>query len=157
MSLGNYQVSVSIPTACLMLTCRGQYLYQPSFGLYANIIQPVLIGFIICAMILCTGPTGFAGNPARDLGPRIAHALLPILKNPRIGSEWWYAWVPVLAPLCGGAAAGGLYRGWVTILKGQVKTDPNPFATNALGNSSVVASGNASAIAVGLGPNDALP
>lgn len=47
--------------------CRGQYLYQPSFGMYSNIILPCLIGFVICSMILATGPTGFAGNPARDL------------------------------------------------------------------------------------------
>lgn len=122
-----------------LLTARGQYLYQPSYGMYSNIVQPLLIGGIIGTMILCMGPTGFAGNPARDLGPRIAHWLLPIPKNPRVGSEWWYAWIPVIAPLCGGAAAGGLYRAWLTILKGMVVPDTNPFATNALGNSQVTA------------------
>ncbi len=55
------------------------------------------------------GPTAYAANPARDLGPRLAHALLPIPgKGP---SEWCYAWVPVLAPLVGGALAGVLYIG----------------------------------------------
>lgn len=50
------------------------------------------------------GPTGYAINPARDLGPRIAHALLPIRgKGP---SDWGYAWVPVAGPLVGGALAG---------------------------------------------------
>lgn len=50
------------------------------------------------------GPTGYAINPARDLGPRIAHALLPIRgKGP---SDWGYAWVPVVGPLVGGALAG---------------------------------------------------
>jgi len=50
------------------------------------------------------GPTGYAINPARDLGPRIAHALLPIKgKGP---SDWSYAWVPVVGPLIGGALAG---------------------------------------------------
>jgi len=122
-----------------LLTARGQYLYQPSYGMYSNIIQPILIGGIIGTMILCMGPTGFAGNPARDLGPRIAHAILPIPKNPRVGSEWWYSWIPVIAPLLGGAAAGGLYRAWVTVLKGMVVPDTNPFATNALGNSQVTA------------------
>lgn len=49
------------------------------------------------------GPTGYAINPARDLGPRIAHAVLPIKgKGP---SDWSYAWVPVLGPLVGGAVA----------------------------------------------------
>ena len=50
------------------------------------------------------GPTGYAINPARDLGPRIAHAILPI---PNKGSgDWSYAWVPVVGPLIGGALAG---------------------------------------------------
>jgi glycerol uptake facilitator protein len=50
------------------------------------------------------GPTGYAINPARDLGPRLAHALLPIKgKGP---SDWSYSWVPVVGPLIGGAIAG---------------------------------------------------
>ena len=50
------------------------------------------------------GPTGYAINPARDLGPRIAHALLPI--TGKGGSDWSYSWVPVVGPLLGGLAAG---------------------------------------------------
>ncbi|MGW9112465.1 MIP/aquaporin family protein [Microbacterium sp. NPDC055683] len=49
------------------------------------------------------GPTGYAINPARDLGPRIAHALLPI--KGKGSSDWSYAWVPVVGPLIGGALA----------------------------------------------------
>ncbi|WDH77559.1 aquaporin family protein [Microbacterium esteraromaticum] len=49
------------------------------------------------------GPTGYAINPARDLGPRIAHAILPI--KGKGGSDWGYAWVPVVGPLVGGAIA----------------------------------------------------
>ncbi|MFT4215999.1 MAG: MIP/aquaporin family protein [Micropruina sp.] len=50
------------------------------------------------------GPTGYAINPARDLGPRIAHAILPI---PNKGSsDWGYAWVPVVGPIIGGVLAG---------------------------------------------------
>ena len=49
------------------------------------------------------GPTGYAMNPARDLGPRIAHAILPIAGKG--GSDWAYAWVPVLGPLAGAFAA----------------------------------------------------
>nr|WP_228514552.1 MIP/aquaporin family protein [Frondihabitans sp. VKM Ac-2883] len=49
------------------------------------------------------GPTGYAINPARDLGPRIAHAFLPI--KGKGGSDWGYAWVPVVGPLVGGALA----------------------------------------------------
>lgn len=50
------------------------------------------------------GPTGYAINPARDLGPRIAHAILPI--RDKGSSDWAYAWVPVAGPLIGGALAG---------------------------------------------------
>ncbi|HRL49048.1 MAG TPA: MIP/aquaporin family protein [Propioniciclava sp.] len=50
------------------------------------------------------GPTGYAINPARDLGPRIAHALLPI--KGKGGSDWGYAWVPVVGPVIGGVLAG---------------------------------------------------
>lgn len=53
------------------------------------------------------GPTGYAINPARDLGPRIAHAMLPIAGKGH--SDWAYAWIPVCAPLAGGAAAALLY------------------------------------------------
>ena len=50
------------------------------------------------------GPTGYAINPARDLGPRLAHALLPI-RNKGEG-DWSYSWVPIVGPLAGGALAG---------------------------------------------------
>ncbi|WP_350347374.1 MIP/aquaporin family protein [Agromyces sp. G08B096] len=50
------------------------------------------------------GPTGYAINPARDLGPRIAHAILPIAGKG--GSDWSYSWVPVVGPLVGGVLAG---------------------------------------------------
>lgn len=50
------------------------------------------------------GPTGYAINPNRDLGPRIAHALLPI--KGKGSSDWSYAWVPVVGPLIGGALGG---------------------------------------------------
>ncbi len=50
------------------------------------------------------GPTGYAINPARDLGPRIAHALLPI--KGKGDSDWGYSWVPVVGPIIGGVLAG---------------------------------------------------
>lgn len=50
------------------------------------------------------GPTGYAINPARDLGPRIAHAVLPI--KGKGGSDWAYSWVPVVGPIIGGMLAG---------------------------------------------------
>ena len=54
------------------------------------------------------GPTGYAINPARDLGPRIIHSLLPI---PNKGtSDWGYAWIPVAGPLIGGVLAGLIFN-----------------------------------------------
>ena len=66
----------------------------PGFG-------PLLAAFIILVIGLSLGgTTGYAINPARDLGPRIAHALCPIAGKG--GSDWGYAWIPVVAPICGG-------------------------------------------------------
>lgn len=64
-------------------------------------LAPVAVGLLIVSIGMSLGgPTGYAINPARDLGPRIAHAVLPI---PGKGSSQWnYAWVPVLGPLVGG-------------------------------------------------------
>jgi len=53
------------------------------------------------------GPTGYAINPARDLGPRIMHFLLPI-KNKR-DSDWEYSWIPVVAPITGALLAAFVY------------------------------------------------
>ena len=53
------------------------------------------------------GPTGYAINPARDLGPRMVHAILPI-KN-KGGSDWGYAWVPVVGPIIGAVIAAYVY------------------------------------------------
>lgn len=67
-------------------------------------LAPLLIGLLVLALGLSLGgPTGYAINPARDLGPRIMHAVLPI--PGKGGSDWSYAWVPVLGPLIGGALA----------------------------------------------------
>jgi len=54
------------------------------------------------------GPTGYALNPARDLGPRIVHAALRL--GGKSGSDWGYAWIPVAGPLLGGVVAGALYH-----------------------------------------------
>ena len=54
------------------------------------------------------GPTGYAINPARDLGPRIAHFVLPI--PGKRNSDWGYAWIPVVGPIIGGLLAAGFYK-----------------------------------------------
>ena len=56
------------------------------------------------------GTTGYAINPARDLGPRIMHTLLPI--HNKGGSDWWYAWIPVVGPLVGAVLAAWVYQ-WI--------------------------------------------
>jgi glycerol uptake facilitator protein len=71
-------------------------------------IQPILVGFLVWGIGLSLGgPTGYAINPARDLGPRLAHALLPIAGKGK--SDWGYAWIPVVAPLIGGVLGTGLF------------------------------------------------
>ena len=64
-------------------------------------LNPLSIGFLVWGIGLSLGgPTGYAINPARDLVPRIAHAVLPI---PGKGdSDWNYAWIPVVGPIIGG-------------------------------------------------------
>ena len=74
-------------------------------------LGPALVGIIVWAIGLSLGgPTGYAINPARDLGPRIAHAILPIAGKGR--SDWGYAWIPVLGPIIGGIIAAFLYKAW---------------------------------------------
>jgi glycerol uptake facilitator protein len=75
---------------------------------FSRALQPLLVGILVLGIGLSLGgPTGYAINPARDLGPRIAHAILPI---PRKGSsDWSYAWIPVAAPLVGGMAGAAFY------------------------------------------------
>jgi glycerol uptake facilitator protein len=78
------------------------------WNVFTSDITPLIIGLLVFAIGLSLGgPTGYAINPARDLGPRIMHAILPI---PGKGiSDWQYAWVPVLGPLIGGAIAAILF------------------------------------------------
>jgi glycerol uptake facilitator protein len=78
-------------------------------AVYSTGIAPLLVGFLVWAIGLSLGgPTGYAINPARDLGPRIAHAILPI---PGKGaSDWGYAWVPIVGPLAGGVVGALLFQ-----------------------------------------------
>ncbi|GLF96475.1 MIP/aquaporin family protein [Streptomyces yaizuensis] len=78
-------------------------------GIYGSGISILLVAFLVVGIGLCLGsPTGYAINPARDLGPRIVHALLPI---PNKGtSDWSYSWIPVAAPMAGGVIAGLLFN-----------------------------------------------
>ncbi|MGH9451427.1 MAG: MIP/aquaporin family protein [Terriglobia bacterium] len=71
-------------------------------------LTPLLVGFLVWAIGLgLGGPTGYAINPARDLAPRIAHAILPIRGKGR--SDWAYSWVPIVGPLVGGTLGAVAY------------------------------------------------
>jgi glycerol uptake facilitator protein len=76
-------------------------------GLGALGALPVAL-VVWCIGIALGGTTGYAINPARDLGPRIAHALVPI--QAKAGFNWKYAWIPVIGPTIGGALAAVLYQ-----------------------------------------------
>jgi glycerol uptake facilitator protein len=82
------------------------YMAKPDVGLGALNALPVALVVLGIGLSL-GGPTGYAINPARDLGPRIMHFFLPIpMKR---DSDWKYSWVPVLGPLVGAAAAAGIF------------------------------------------------
>ncbi|PYE87171.1 MIP/aquaporin family protein [Phyllobacterium leguminum] len=68
-------------------------------------VGPYMVGMLVWAIGMSLGgTTGYAINPARDLGPRIAHAVLPIAGKG--GSDWGYAWIPVVGPIVGALIAG---------------------------------------------------
>src|SRR5580704_7585375 len=75
----------------------------------APALAPFIVGLLVWAIGLSLGgPTGYAINPARDLGPRIAHAFLPI---PGKGSsDWGYSWIPVIGPIIGGILGALIYQ-----------------------------------------------
>jgi glycerol uptake facilitator protein len=83
-------------------------LVLPIFAIFAKPVGvippgfgPYLVGFLVLGIGLSLGgPTGYAINPARDLGPRLAHFVLPIAGKG--GSDWAYSWVPVVGPMIGG-------------------------------------------------------
>ncbi|MFC5453594.1 MIP/aquaporin family protein [Prosthecobacter fluviatilis] len=72
-------------------------------------LAPALVGLLVGSIGLSLGgPTGYSLNPARDLGPRIAHFVLPI--PGKGGSDWGYAWIPVVGPIIGGVVGALVYK-----------------------------------------------
>ncbi|MFH8563464.1 MIP/aquaporin family protein [Streptomyces sp. NPDC017988] len=96
-----------IATVVLVLAILTQGLNDGGNGL--GVLGALITALVVVGIGLSLGgPTGYAINPVRDLGPRIVHAVLPL---PNKGSsDWSYAWVPIVGPLIGGAIAGGLYN-----------------------------------------------
>lgn len=76
---------------------------------FAEGLNPLAVGALVLAIGLSLGgTTGYAINPARDLGPRLAHFLLPVAGKG--DSQWSYAWIPVLAPIVGGVCGAAAHR-----------------------------------------------
>lgn len=75
---------------------------------WATGFGPLLVGLLVFSIGLSLGgPTGYAINPARDLGPRLAHAVMPIAGKG--GEDWGYAWIPVVGPILGGLVGAFLH------------------------------------------------
>ncbi|MCA1718201.1 MAG: aquaporin family protein [Actinobacteria bacterium] len=83
---------------------------DPSLAVaFGTAVGPLLVGLLVAVIGMgLGGPTGYAINPARDLGPRIAHAVLPIAGKG--GSDWGYSWIPVVAPIVGGIVGALLFQ-----------------------------------------------
>lgn len=110
-------ISEVIGTAILLfgilaIAANAQRLTTPTgidlSAVFSQAVQPILVGMLVWGIGLSLGgPTGYAINPARDLGPRLAHALLPIAGKGHC--DWGYAWIPVVAPLIGGVIGAALF------------------------------------------------
>ncbi len=103
---GSNLLSEIVGTAVLTtgILAFGQYAITQTSG-----VSPLLVGAIITAIGLSLGATtGYSLNPARDLGPRIMHALLPI--KGKGDSDWSYAWIPVVGPVIGGSLGAVLFN-----------------------------------------------
>jgi glycerol uptake facilitator protein len=104
-------LSEAIATLVFIIGLSG--ITSKSLGELATGVGPYLVGVLVWSVGLSLGgPTGYAINPARDLGPRVAHAVLPI--SGKGSSDWAYAWIPVVGPLIG-AAIGGLLIRWFAL------------------------------------------
>src|SRR6266850_413386 len=94
----------------LAVFCTAPAIRHRFFNFVSEVIGTAILifGILVWGIGLSLGgPTGYAINPARDLGPRLAHALLPIAGKGK--SDWSYAWIPIVAPLIGGVIGAGLF------------------------------------------------
>ena len=98
---------VIVPLEKFVLVISVLFIVSPADKLGSLDALPVALVVLAIGLSL-GGPTGYAINPARDLGPRIMHAILPI-KN-KGTSDWKHSWIPVFGPIIGGLIAAVLYR-----------------------------------------------
>ena len=102
-------ISEIIATGMLILVANAIGSKLVAGATPATNLGPALVGALVWGIGLSLGgPTGYAINPARDLGPRIAHAILPIANKG--GSDWGYSWIPVVGPVIGAACAALLWK-----------------------------------------------
>jgi glycerol uptake facilitator protein len=102
-------LSEAIATAVLLVGAGAIFSSSVAGKGLAVGLPPFLVASLVWGIGLSLGgTTGYAINPARDLGPRLAHALLPI--PGKGGSDWGYAWIPVAGPLLGAVLAGFLFK-----------------------------------------------
>jgi glycerol uptake facilitator protein len=111
LKLACFSTAPAIRNTAANIICEVVGTFVLVFGVLAFFANPdtaatglggLLVGLLVLGIGLSLGgPTGYAINPARDLGPRIMHAILPIAGKG--DSDWSYAWIPVVAPLIGGA------------------------------------------------------
>ncbi|MCP5506391.1 MAG: aquaporin family protein [Chlamydiales bacterium] len=105
-------VTEVIATAVLLMGVIGIFNIHNGIG---SGVGPFAVGLLVFSIGLSLGgPTGYAINPARDLGPRIVHAFFPI--QGKGTSDWDYAWVPIVGPLLGGALGALLYHHFISPL-----------------------------------------
>ena len=120
LKLACYSTAPAIRNTAANIICEIVGTFVLVFGVLAFFANPdtaatglggLLVGLLVFAIGLSLGgPTGYAINPARDLGPRIMHAILPIAgKGP---SDWGYAWIPVVAPIIGGILGALAFDWW---------------------------------------------
>lgn len=101
-------LSEAIATAVLILGVAAIFS-NATQGNPVTGLGPYLVGILVWGIgSSLGGPTGYAINPARDLGPRLAHAILPI--SGKGDSDWSYAWVPVMGPFIGSVAAAWIWH-----------------------------------------------
>lgn len=107
-AIRNYWANLVTEIIGTIVLVFGVYAIVQLGGMGADLsvgLAPLLIGLLVLGIGLSLGgPTGYAINPARDLGPRIAHAVLPIAGKG--SSDWEYSWVPVVGPIIGGIVGG---------------------------------------------------
>ncbi len=106
-------ISETIATFVLIFWVLESSPFQPGTGDSAPVFGNAALGYAGVAFVVIAiggslgGATGYAVNPARDLGPRLTYPMLPIEGKQKV--DWAYAWVPVIGPLLGAAIAGGLF------------------------------------------------